>query len=165
MCGGGERWPPWAFVCLFPRGLVAEYGCGAEDVGRGFLVLLGHSPRTQQNPRPHILRAAHTHRPPPTQYCTHTQTPLAPPLLHTHATRTTTKVAEVVAAVSAQAAAIGAVKEDAEADLAAAKPALDEALAALNQIEPKHIQRLCWFLSLFGEGVGEGRGRGVPLFQ
>ena len=55
--------------------------------------------------------------------------------MHTH------KVAEVVAAVSAQAARIGAVKEDAEADLAAAKPALDEALAALNQIEPKHIQR------------------------
>jgi hypothetical protein len=68
--------------------------------------------------------------------------------------------------VSAQAAAIGAVKEDAEADLAAAKPALDEALAALNQIEPKHIQRCFWFLLfLFGEGVGEGRGRGVPLFQ
>ena len=52
--------------------------------------------------------------------------------------------------MSAQAAAIGAVKEDAEADLAAAKPALDEALAALNSIEPKHIQRFVCVVFFWG---------------
>ncbi len=45
-------------------------------------------------------------------------------------------------AVSKKAAEIGAVKEDAEKDLAAAKPALDEALAALNSIKPADITSL-----------------------
>jgi hypothetical protein len=49
------------------------------------------------------------------------------------------KVKVIVDAVSAKAAEIAAVKDDAERDLAAAKPALDEALAALNSITPKDI--------------------------
>jgi hypothetical protein len=52
------------------------------------------------------------------------------------------KVAVVVDAVSKKAAEIGAVKDDAESDLSAAKPALDEALAALNSITQKDIVSL-----------------------
>lgn len=52
------------------------------------------------------------------------------------------KVAVIVDAVSKKAAEIGAVKDDAESDLSAAKPALDEALAALNSITPKDIVSL-----------------------
>ena len=52
------------------------------------------------------------------------------------------KVAVIVDAVSAKAAEIGAVKDDAEKDLAAAKPALDAALEALNSITQKDIQSL-----------------------
>jgi len=44
--------------------------------------------------------------------------------------------------VSKKAAEIGAVKDDAEKDLSAAKPALDEALSALNSITPKDIVSL-----------------------
>lgn len=44
--------------------------------------------------------------------------------------------------VSKKAAEIGAVKDDAEQDLSAAKPALDEALAALNSVTPKDIVAL-----------------------
>jgi hypothetical protein len=51
-------------------------------------------------------------------------------------------VAVVVDAVSKKAAEIGAVKDDAESDLSAAKPALDEALAALNSITQKDIVSL-----------------------
>jgi hypothetical protein len=51
-------------------------------------------------------------------------------------------VAVIVDAVSKKAAEIGAVKDDAEKDLGAAKPALDEALAALNSITPKDIVAL-----------------------
>jgi hypothetical protein len=43
------------------------------------------------------------------------------------------KVAVIVGEVSSKAAEIAAVKDDAERDLAAAKPALDDALAALNR--------------------------------
>lgn len=49
------------------------------------------------------------------------------------------KVAVIVDQVSKKAAEIGAVKDDAETDLAAAKPALDEALSALNSITQKDI--------------------------
>jgi dynein heavy chain len=52
------------------------------------------------------------------------------------------KVAVIVDAVSEKAAEIGAVKDDAEKDLAAAKPALDAALSALNSITQKDIQSL-----------------------
>lgn len=51
-------------------------------------------------------------------------------------------MAVVVDAVSKKAAEIGAVKDDAESDLSAAKPALDEALAALNSITQKDIVSL-----------------------
>ncbi len=44
--------------------------------------------------------------------------------------------------VTKKAAEIAAVKDDAERDLAAAKPALDAALAALNSISPKDITSL-----------------------
>eukprot|EP00878_Enallax_costatus_P011217 GHUV01011714.1.p1 GENE.GHUV01011714.1~~GHUV01011714.1.p1 ORF type:complete len:503 (+),score=217.42 GHUV01011714.1:213-1511(+) len=52
------------------------------------------------------------------------------------------KVAVIVDQVSKKAAEIGAVKDDAETDLAAAKPALDEALSALNSITQKDIVSL-----------------------
>lgn len=52
------------------------------------------------------------------------------------------KVAVIVDQVSKKAAEIGAVKDDAEKDLGAAKPALDEALSALNSITPKDIVSL-----------------------
>uniref|UniRef100_A0A061RL16 Flagellar outer dynein arm heavy chain gamma n=1 Tax=Tetraselmis sp. GSL018 TaxID=582737 RepID=A0A061RL16_9CHLO len=52
------------------------------------------------------------------------------------------KVAVIVDQVSEKASRIGAVKDDAEKDLAAAKPALDAALSALNSITPKDIQSL-----------------------
>lgn len=52
------------------------------------------------------------------------------------------KVAVIVDQVSKKAAEIGAVKDDAEKDLSAAKPALDEALSALNSITPKDIVAL-----------------------
>lgn len=52
------------------------------------------------------------------------------------------KVAVIVDQVSRKAAEIGAVKDDAEKDLSAAKPALDEALSALNSITPKDIVSL-----------------------
>lgn len=52
------------------------------------------------------------------------------------------KVAVIVDQVSKKAAEIGAVKDDAEKDLSAAKPALDEALSALNSITPKDIVSL-----------------------
>ena len=52
------------------------------------------------------------------------------------------KVAVIVDAVSTKAAEIAAVKDDAERDLAVAKPALEEALAALNSISPKDITSL-----------------------
>ncbi|PSC73956.1 flagellar outer dynein arm heavy chain gamma [Micractinium conductrix] len=52
------------------------------------------------------------------------------------------KVAVIVEAVSKKAEEIAAVKEDAERDLAEAKPALDAALAALNSITPKDIGSL-----------------------
>lgn len=48
----------------------------------------------------------------------------------------------IVDQVSKKAAEIGAVKDDAETDLAAAKPALDEALTALNSITQKDIVSL-----------------------
>lgn len=48
----------------------------------------------------------------------------------------------IVDQVSKKAAEIGAVKDDAEKDLSAAKPALDEALAALNSITQKDIVSL-----------------------
>ena len=53
-----------------------------------------------------------------------------------------TKVAVIVDGVTAKASEIKAVKDDAEKDLAAAKPALDAALAALNSITPKDITAL-----------------------
>lgn len=49
------------------------------------------------------------------------------------------KVAVIVDQVTKKAAEIALVKDDAERDLAAAKPALDAALAALNSISPKDI--------------------------
>ncbi|KAK9865923.1 hypothetical protein WJX84_001850 [Apatococcus fuscideae] len=52
------------------------------------------------------------------------------------------KVAVIVDGVTKQAAEIAAVKDDAERDLAAAKPALDAAVAALNSISPKDINSL-----------------------
>ncbi|KIZ06069.1 Dynein gamma chain, flagellar outer arm [Monoraphidium neglectum] len=52
------------------------------------------------------------------------------------------KVAVIVGEVSSKAAEIAAVKDDAERDLAAAKPALDDALAALNSIRPSDITSL-----------------------
>lgn len=52
------------------------------------------------------------------------------------------KVKVIVDAVVKKAAEIGAVKKDAEKDLAAAKPALDAAVSALNSISPKDIQGL-----------------------
>lgn len=52
------------------------------------------------------------------------------------------KVAVIVANVTAKASEIKTVKDDAEKDLAAAKPALDAALAALNSITPKDISGL-----------------------
>ncbi|KAL4452763.1 hypothetical protein ABPG75_008425, partial [Micractinium tetrahymenae] len=52
------------------------------------------------------------------------------------------KVAVIVEAVSKKAEEIAAVKQDAERDLAEAKPALDAALAALNSITPKDIGAL-----------------------
>eukprot|EP00887_Chlorella_sp_A99_P001633 scaffold8.g1633.t1 len=52
------------------------------------------------------------------------------------------KVAVIVEAVSCKAEEIATVKEDAERDLAEAKPALDAALAALNSITPKDITAL-----------------------
>ncbi len=44
--------------------------------------------------------------------------------------------------VTKKAGEIAAVKDDAEKDLAVAKPALDAALAALNSITPKDINSL-----------------------
>ena len=52
------------------------------------------------------------------------------------------KVAVIVEAVTKKAEEIAVVKEDAERDLAEAKPALDAALAALNSITPKDITAL-----------------------
>jgi dynein heavy chain, axonemal len=52
------------------------------------------------------------------------------------------KVAVIVDQVSRKAAEIGAVRDDAETDLSAAKPALEEALSALNSITPKDIVSL-----------------------
>jgi hypothetical protein len=52
------------------------------------------------------------------------------------------KVAVIVGDVSAKAAEIAAVKNDAERDLAAAKPALDDALSALNRCEGGRAS--CW---------------------
>jgi len=52
------------------------------------------------------------------------------------------KVKVIVDAVVKKAGEIAVVKEDAERDLAAAKPALDAAVAALNSISPKDIQGL-----------------------
>lgn len=52
------------------------------------------------------------------------------------------KVAVIVDSVTKKAAEIAAVKDDAERDLAAAKPALDAALTALNSIQPKDITSL-----------------------
>jgi hypothetical protein len=52
-------------------------------------------------------------------------------------------VAVIVDSVTKKAAEIAAVKDDAERDLAAAKPALDAALAALNSISPK-VTYLCF---------------------
>eukprot|EP00798_Chlamydomonas_sp_ICE-L_P031303 gene31303-6451_t len=52
------------------------------------------------------------------------------------------KVLVIVESVTAKATEINAVKEDAERDLAAAKPALDAALSALNSISPKDITSL-----------------------
>ena len=52
------------------------------------------------------------------------------------------KVAVIVDGVTAKASEIKAVKDDAEKDLAAAKPALDAALEALNSISPKDIGAL-----------------------
>jgi dynein heavy chain, axonemal len=49
------------------------------------------------------------------------------------------KVFVIVDGVTRKAAEIAAVKDDAEKDLAAAKPALDAALSALNSITPKDI--------------------------
>lgn len=52
------------------------------------------------------------------------------------------KVVVIVDSVTKKAAEIASVKDDAERDLAAAKPALDAALAALNSISPKDITSL-----------------------
>lgn len=52
------------------------------------------------------------------------------------------KVAVIVAEVTRKAEQIAAVKDDAEKDLAAAKPALDEAVNALNSITAKDIGAL-----------------------
>ncbi|CAL8466541.1 g6077 [Coccomyxa elongata] len=52
------------------------------------------------------------------------------------------KVAVILDQVSKTASEIAAVKDDAEKDLAAAKPALDAALSALNSITPKDIVAL-----------------------
>lgn len=52
------------------------------------------------------------------------------------------KVAVIVSEVTAKAEQIAGVKEDAERDLAAAKPALDEAVNALNSISAKDIGAL-----------------------
>lgn len=52
------------------------------------------------------------------------------------------KVAVIVDSVTKKAGEIAAVKDDAERDLAAAKPALDAALSALNSISPKDITSL-----------------------
>ncbi|KAJ9508838.1 hypothetical protein QJQ45_028152, partial [Haematococcus lacustris] len=52
------------------------------------------------------------------------------------------KVAVIVDSVTKKAAEIAAVKDDAERDLAAAKPALDAALSALNSISSKDITSL-----------------------
>lgn len=52
------------------------------------------------------------------------------------------QVKVIVDAVVKKAGEIAAVKEDAEKDLAAAKPALDAAVNALNSISPKDIQGL-----------------------
>jgi hypothetical protein len=50
------------------------------------------------------------------------------------------KVATIVEGVTRKAQEIAVVKEEAERDLAEAKPALDAALAALNSITPKASQ-------------------------
>jgi dynein heavy chain len=52
------------------------------------------------------------------------------------------KVAVIVDQVSKKAAEIGIVKDDAERDLSAAKPALEEAEAALKSIEQRDIMTL-----------------------
>ena len=49
------------------------------------------------------------------------------------------QVVVIVEAVTVKASEIAAVKDDAEKDLAAAKPALDSALSALNSITQKDI--------------------------
>ena len=49
------------------------------------------------------------------------------------------QVAVIVDGVTKKAAEIATVKDDAERDLAAAKPALDAALSALNSITQKDI--------------------------
>ena len=58
------------------------------------------------------------------------------------AEREKARVADIVDAVTRQAQAIAEVKAGAEADLAAAKPALDAALASLSSITPKDIGAL-----------------------
>lgn len=66
------------------------------------------------------------------------------------------KVAVIVDSVTKKAGEIATVKDDAERDLAAAKPALDAALNALNSISPKvRCGGTVWEV---GSGVGEGGG-------
>ena len=60
------------------------------------------------------------------------------PCLHIHPC-STLQVVVIVDGVTKKAAEIAAVKDDAEKDLAAAKPALDAALSALNSITQKDI--------------------------
>ena len=91
------------------------------------------------------------------------------------AEREKASVQTIVESVTAQAQAIAVVKDGAARDLAAAKPALDAALAALSSITPKDIGALkalknppdvikrifdCVLLLRWGEGERGRRGRG-----